>query len=159
MIDQPIAHATFAIERTYPATPARVYAAFADPALKQRWFMGGRPGADTEFEMEFRVGGRERSRSVIEDGPVKGARLTNETTYLDLQEHRRIVLAYTMALDDERISASLVTIELEPVEAGTRLLFTDQGAYFPGADGPSMREDGWRHLLERLAQSVGGAAP
>jgi hypothetical protein len=52
-----------------------------------------------------------------------------------------------------------VTIELIPVDAGTRLVFTDQGAYFAGADGPQMREDGWRHLLERLASSMAGTGP
>ena len=34
------------------------------------------------------------------------------------------------------------------------LVFTDQGAYFEGADGPKMREDGWRKMLEELAKSV-----
>jgi uncharacterized protein YndB with AHSA1/START domain len=159
MTDPRVTHATFVIERTYGAPPRRVYAAFADPALKQRWFMGGRPGCDSQFDMDFRVGGRETSRSVIEDGPVQGATLTNDTMYLDLLEHQRIVFAYTLALDDSRISASLVTIELIPLDSGTRLVFTDQGAYFAGADGAQMREDGWRHLLERLASTMAGTEP
>jgi uncharacterized protein YndB with AHSA1/START domain len=35
-----VTHATFVIERTYPATPARVLAAFASPAAKAGWFSG-----------------------------------------------------------------------------------------------------------------------
>jgi uncharacterized protein YndB with AHSA1/START domain len=35
-----IQHATFAIERTFEATPAQVFAAWADPAAKARWFVG-----------------------------------------------------------------------------------------------------------------------
>ncbi len=31
-------HDTFVIERTYAASPARVFSAFADPARKVRWF-------------------------------------------------------------------------------------------------------------------------
>jgi uncharacterized protein YndB with AHSA1/START domain len=36
-----IIHSTFAIERTYPARAARVFAAFSDPAIKRRWFAEG----------------------------------------------------------------------------------------------------------------------
>jgi uncharacterized protein YndB with AHSA1/START domain len=49
-------HATFAIERTYDASPARVFAAWADKSAKQRWFG---TGADSEHELDFREGGRE----------------------------------------------------------------------------------------------------
>ncbi len=33
-------HATFVIERILDATPARVFAAWADPVAKARWFVG-----------------------------------------------------------------------------------------------------------------------
>ena len=33
-------HGTFTVERRYEAAPARVFAAFADPAVKARWFIG-----------------------------------------------------------------------------------------------------------------------
>ncbi|HXJ21838.1 MAG TPA: hypothetical protein VMT03_16555 [Polyangia bacterium] len=38
--DKPIVHTTFTLERTYPAAPSRVFAAFADPEVKARWFIG-----------------------------------------------------------------------------------------------------------------------
>lgn len=38
MTNRSVLHATFTLERTYPATPARVFAAWADPAAKARWF-------------------------------------------------------------------------------------------------------------------------
>jgi hypothetical protein len=65
-----------------------------------------------------------------------------------------VVLAYTMTLGERRISASLATFELVPTEKGTDLIFTDQGAYFEGADGPTMREGGWRKLLDSLAKEL-----
>jgi uncharacterized protein YndB with AHSA1/START domain len=37
---------------------------------------------------------------------------------------------------------------------GTLLLFTEQGAFFEGADGPKIREDGWRQLFEQLASEL-----
>jgi uncharacterized protein YndB with AHSA1/START domain len=59
-----------------------------------------------------------------------------------------------MTLGDRRISASLVTVEFLPTDRGTDLICTHQGAFFEGADGPQMREAGWRHLLEQLANEL-----
>jgi len=53
-------------------------------------------------------------------------------------------------LGDKIFSASLVTFEFLPSETGTDLIVTHQGAFFEGADGPEMREAGWRKLLDRL---------
>ena len=41
-MDRNITHATFTLERSYPVPPARVFAAWADPAAKARWFTPGR---------------------------------------------------------------------------------------------------------------------
>jgi uncharacterized protein YndB with AHSA1/START domain len=41
MSDRSLAHATFAIERVYDASPARVFEAWADPVAKRRWFGAG----------------------------------------------------------------------------------------------------------------------
>ena len=35
-----VLHSTYTIERTYAATPERVFAALSDPAKKRRWFAG-----------------------------------------------------------------------------------------------------------------------
>jgi hypothetical protein len=36
--ERSVTHDTFVVERSYPASPARVFAAWADPAAKARWF-------------------------------------------------------------------------------------------------------------------------
>ena len=51
-------------------------------------------------------------------------------------------MAYTMAVDGTNISASLGTVEFEGIGAGTRLIYTEQGAFFDGGDGPSSRKQG-----------------
>ena len=145
-----ITHSTFVIERTYPATPERVFDAFADPAKKRRWFAESKSAELLHYELDFREGGQERASLRLGAGPVKGMVMANHTTYQDIVPNSRIVFAYTMSLGDRHISASLVSIELLPADGGTQLVFTEQAAFFPQSDGPAIREAGWRQILEGL---------
>lgn len=148
-----VSHGTFVIERSFAQGPERVFAAFSDPAKKRKWFAESK-GMDLEsHDLDFRAGGSEVTNSRFKEGsPFPGVAMTNHSTYLDIVPGERIVFAYTMTIGANRISASLATIELVAAESGTKLLFTEQGAYFPGADGPAMREHGWGKLLEALAK-------
>ena len=76
-----VVHHTFVIERDYPAALSRVFEAFADPVTKRRWFAERVGFQIEEFETDFRVGGKERSRFRFRGGdPV--------TTRDDLSRHR-----------------------------------------------------------------------
>jgi uncharacterized protein YndB with AHSA1/START domain len=155
-------HSTFTIERTYPAPPARVFAAFADPALKRRWLLDGKGLADESYSAEFHVGGFEKSRFTFTGGspggPPPGTTMGNDTVYLDIVPDRRIVFAYTMLVGDYRMSSSLATVELFPSgNGGTRLLFTEQAAFFDRSDGPQLREAGWRDLLSEVEEALAAA--
>ena len=153
--DHLVIHDSFVLEQTCPAPPGRVFAAFADPERKRAWFVES-PSHEVEtFEMEFRVGGLETANyRFTAPGPLEGVILADEGTYLDIQPDRRIVSASTMALGGRRLSASLLTITLAPVEAGTRLTCAHQGAFFEGADGPERRQAGWRQRLARLNRTL-----
>lgn len=141
-----VVHATFAIERAYPVPRANVFAAWAEPAAKQRWFAchdDWKPGA---YELDFRVGGREHLRT----GPVGGTSHVFNAVYHDIVPGERIVYSYTMHLDERRISVSLATVEFRAARSGTLLVFTEQGAFLDGYDDVAGREEGTRIGLENL---------
>ena len=151
MQQSPVVHSTFVIERRYPIALERVFAAFADPAQKRRWFVDAAGNQVEHYEMDFRVGGKESARFRFKKpGALQDVECVNDGRYQDVVPDRRLVLAYSMTIDGKCISASLVTFEFSPIESGTDLVLTHQGAFFEGADGPEMREAGWRALLERL---------
>jgi uncharacterized protein YndB with AHSA1/START domain len=143
-------HATFVIDRTYDASPARVFAAFADPAVKARWFAGPEEWGPDERTMDFRVGGRETSRG----GPKGGPMHAMDGRYQDIVSGERIVFTYDMHLEDVRISVSLLTMEFEAAGAGTRLRLTEQGVYLDGYDNAGQREEGTRELLSSLDREL-----
>ncbi|HEY0941509.1 MAG TPA: SRPBCC family protein [Steroidobacter sp.] len=153
-------HSTFVIERTYPASPERIFAAFADPVKKRRWFAEGETFEVDRFEMDFRVGGIERARFRFKTGtPIEpGTPCANDTYYLDIVPNHRIVVAYNMSVAEQRISASLGTTEIFPAGQASKVIYTEQAAFFEGADGPAVRESGWQQLLNRLADELNRAS-
>lgn len=153
MSERSVLHATFAIERTYDATPAHVFKAWAEPAAKASWFgPSNLPHESREFD--FRAGGRER----FEVGAPDGATYTFDSRYADIVDERRIVYAYDMYREQTRISVSLATIEFESSGAGTKLTFTEQGAFLDGHDTPAEREHGTQVLLDNLGKVLGAGS-
>jgi uncharacterized protein YndB with AHSA1/START domain len=153
----PVVHASFSIDRIYPVEPARVFQAFADHDMKRRWFVEGEGFEVHSYSSDFRVGGREESRfQFLGNDQVPPTPMGNDTVYLDIVPNERIVIAYSMTLAGRPFSASLATMEFEPVTEGTRLVYTEQAAFLEGSDGPELREAGCRQLLESLARELQG---
>jgi uncharacterized protein YndB with AHSA1/START domain len=152
MAERSVTHATFVVERTYDTAPARVFNAWADPAVKARWFGGAEDAGagEFEFELDFRVGGREVGRGSTPDGQV----FTFECRYSDIVPEQRIVYTYDMYLNETRISVSVATAEFKPAGTGTRLIFTEQGAFLDGHDTPALREQGTGSLLDALGAEL-----
>lgn len=162
MTARPVIHDTFAIERTYPASPSRVFAAFASKEAKDAWNgddpsdpsdpPAAGPGAGDD-EFDFRIGGHERFGF-----DYQGISYRYDARYYDIVDDQRIVYSYEMHADGVRISVSVATIEFDRAAAGTALTWTEQGAYLDGFDGPDsprLRREGTGEMLDALTKSLG----
>ncbi len=150
MTERSVTHSTWVLERTYDAPAARVFKAWADKEAKSQWFGGS--DAD-RWDFDFRVGGREVNVGSTPDGTVYAL----DALYQDIVPDERIVYSYEMKMNDDRISVSLATVQLEAAGGGTRLTYTEQGAYLDGLDTPEQREEGTAWMLDELGKSLAAA--
>ena len=154
MPEPAVIHSTFVVEHSYPQAPDRVFAAFAQPARKRRWYAEGDHEIQ-EYEMEFRVGGSERLHYRFKEGhPIAGSEINNESCYQDIVPENRIVITQKMALNGKPISITLVTFEFVAAGTGTNLVLTNQGTFIDWPDGAQMIEHGWRALIEKLGTEL-----
>ena len=159
MTERPVIHNTFVIERTYPASASRVFAAFTSKEAKDAWGDTGdlsEPGPDDGgAEFDFRSGGHERFGF-----GYQGVSYRYDARYYEIAPGQRIIYSYEMHADGVRISVSVATIEFAPTAdgTGTALTWTEQGAFLDGFDGPdasSLRQGGTEEMLEGLAKYLG----
>ena len=147
-----VTHAQFSIEHQYGCSPQQAFRGFSDPELKRRWFANPAGFADAIWELDFRVGGGELSGNRSPEGKQALFR----STFHEIVEGERIVFAYDLLLEERLASVSLTTVEFFGEEGGTRLLFTEQGAFFDGLDDPAEREHGTGWLLDRYGKVLAG---
>ncbi len=149
MTERSVNHATFVIDRTYPAHPAKVFAAWADAAAKDVWMDDPDLQSNgTNSQLDFRVGGHERFGGLNPDG----SSYSYDATYYDIVPDRRIVYCYEMYAGDDRMSVSVATVDMVPDGDGTRLTYTEQGVFLDGIDKPEAREEGTTWLLDNLGK-------
>jgi uncharacterized protein YndB with AHSA1/START domain len=102
MTDRGVTHATFVLEHVYPVPPPRVFDAWADPAVKTRWFTDALDPAAAPMRMDFRVGGTEQAVSRADGGPL----VVYEGVFRGIIPGERIVVANWIDVDGQRISVS-----------------------------------------------------
>ena len=147
MTTPPVNHDTIVLERSYEATPGRVFEAFASPEARMRW---GVPSANVELvydATDFRVGGVDISRC----GPRGNLVYRVETRYRDIVPERRIISIETVSEGENRLSFALITVEFLPAGSGTLLVLTDQVAAFGGASMIAGHRAGHARALNNLA--------
>jgi uncharacterized protein YndB with AHSA1/START domain len=141
MTDRSVAHGSFTIERDYDVPPARVFKAWADPAIKAKWF-----GAGAAQIFEFKEGGREFAGSAAGETP----NFTFDVRYYDIVPDNRIVYAYDMTMDGARMSVSVATVEFRERGKGTKMVVTEYGAFLDGHDTVEQRRKGTEMMIEGL---------
>jgi len=150
-----ITHGSFAIERVYPAAPARVFAAWSDIETKQRWFIGPEGWTQIRRELTLEPGGRE----ILHGRFPSGMETLYTARFHAVSRDERIVAVYDMHLSGTHHSVSLSTVEFIPEGDGTRLVYTEQIAWLDGtsaAEGNAARERGVGWHLDNLRRLLTG---
>ena len=150
-----VVHASFTITRHWKATPARVFAAFADEQQKAKWFARGEGLELLSRSFDFRVGGKENASGRWKTGIVSHF----NAVYHDIvapneNDPGRIIYSYVMHLDDRKISVSQACIEIVPDGDGARLVLTEHGDFLDGYDDAGSREHGTSFLMDALEKSL-----
>lgn len=139
------------MERAFKAPPARVFAAFTDPALFAQWW--GPEGMECPVcELDLRVGGRWRTcmkqrGSDLVDHCVSGV-------YREIVPPRR--LAFTWAWEENGVRGHETIVELEFVPFGrhTKVLLNHSG--FAAAETRDRHTQGWGSSFVCLEQFLQG---
>ena len=150
MTQVPAVHATRRMERTYAASPASVFNAWADPQLRRLW---GTPSEEVEIRndaADFRVGG-EDIQSCLVGGEVVA---TVVGRYHDIVADRRIIYTEVISEAGVLLGVSLVSAEFLPSGTGTRLVLSLQTVAVEGSDLLEGVAAGWSGALDRLAQQL-----
>ena len=136
------------LERTYNATPERLYEAWTDPKLFARWLA---PGPMMKVELptyEARKGGRFRIEMTGPGRDGKESTFVYEGTFDDLVPRERVVMTWQVAAAEESYPPSVVTATFTPVEGGTRMRLTQD---VPSEDFAKGAAAGWSYAFEQLA--------
>jgi uncharacterized protein YndB with AHSA1/START domain len=155
MTARSIVHASFTITRTWSASPARVFEAFAKEEAKDKWFAGPGNWTLVSRSFDFREGGIETLVGRWESGRVTRF----DCVYRDIvapseKEDGRIIYPYNMFVDDRKISVSQAAIELRAEGRGTKFVLTEYGDYLDGYDDAGSREHGTNLLMDALGKSL-----
>ncbi|MDX2547966.1 SRPBCC domain-containing protein [Streptomyces sp. WI04-05B] len=156
--NEPVRHGSFELRVHIDAPPERVFAAFAEPELRVRWFKLPGPPRTAEHELDFRVGGGERARNRVVSEDMD-ERVEYRSRFLDLEPAEHLVYVYEAYVNDVRRWVSLVTVRLAARDGGTRLDWIEQYTYLV-LSGPDGEQDfahirgSTRLLLNGLAWAV-----
>ena len=148
-----VTNATFTIERVLNASPSRVFAAYSSLEAKSAWFKAPAEIETLDRDFDFRVGGKERFHARWPSGMVTDF----DATYHDIVENERIILVYDMFHNGDKLSVSLLTVELKAEGDKTRLIHTEQGSYLTGGEEAARgREHGTTWHVDNLVAVLEG---
>jgi uncharacterized protein YndB with AHSA1/START domain len=137
---------TLEVRRTFPTTPARVYAAWTQAEALTRWFAPSAEMTTIVHELDVRVGGRYRIEMRSPDGKQHIAC----GTYTELASPHR--LAFTWAWESNVAEQTLVTIDIAPRGASATELVLRHTRFATEASRDGHNK-GWQGCLNRMEAS------
>ncbi|WP_066586154.1 SRPBCC family protein [Cellulomonas timonensis] len=143
----------FTLVRDFDATPQDLWRAWTDPDEAAVWWHPS--GVHTPREtvaIDARVGGR-YAYTMVND--ATGEQYPTGGVYREVVEPERLVFTWGLP-DGDPDDAPLITVTLEPTDAGTRMTFDLRG--FDAARGDGNVYDGWDSALDELDAHVTASA-
>lgn len=137
---------SFALNRTFPLTPDRLWHVMTDARMRGTW---NAPGPDMVLEVVragFEVGGQETHRC----GPAEAPDFTVDTRWYRIDAPHDAVFTETVHAEGATMATTLVTYRLSPDGAGTRLDVAVAVSSFVGPEGLAEFQAGWEAGLTNL---------
>lgn len=145
---------TIQLTRYFPAAPAAVFAAWADPRALEQWF--GPPSHRCEMEQfDFRPGGRYRIRMIPTgaDSDCAGDPEADSVCageFLTIEPPHTLALSFTWLENGADIGETVLTVEFREAGSGTDLTLTHERLRDPAVR--DAHRGGWEGTLDGLAQ-------
>ncbi|HEX6771758.1 MAG TPA: SRPBCC domain-containing protein [Acidobacteriaceae bacterium] len=135
---------TLQVTRTFAFPPERVFDAWLDPAIAQRFLFASPTGEIVRVELDPRVGGR-----FVIVRRDNGVDIEHAGEYLEIDRPRRLVFTFGVP----KLSAQFTTVNLdiEPAGDGCKLTLTHQGVLREWAD---RTQEGWGMILAGLDDTI-----
>jgi uncharacterized protein YndB with AHSA1/START domain len=131
------------VTRDYAATPERVFDAWLDKEAIGRFLFRTPDGELSKVEIDARVGG------TFQVDEQRGEMLAQHFgEYVEIDRPHRLAFKFRA---DPGAEWTLVTIEIEPSESGSRLTLTHEGVW---ADYEERTQKGWGMIMDELAKVV-----
>ncbi len=141
------------VRRRLTATPARVFAAFADASLVSRWLTPSPDVTLTVLDFDFRVGGAYRFAYRVPGRPT----MFVNGVYRTIAAPTTIAFSWNIEPPDEHAGVrSEVTVTLTPSGAGTDLLIRHTQLEPPGA--AERHAAGWQGATGQLTALLADTA-
>jgi len=137
---------TLRIERTYAAPADAVFDAWTSEEVMRRWWRTDREWAESEAEVDLRVGGDLR---VVMRDPSNDVEYGGGGKYTEIDPPSRLAFTWIWDGDTRR---TLIEIDFEELDGATKVSFTHSGLW--DEEAVRAHEGGWTGILANLGREL-----